>query len=125
MVLEDQTKVNIPNQGFWKTLGKTCGCHQLKERSFHIKGRQLFVCSRCLGIIIGYIFIAPILYFLNLHIGFYSLLLMIPLIIDGSLQALHIIKSNNIRRFITGLLAGYGFGVFIVYSIIQVIKNLF
>lgn len=110
------------NNGFWYTLGKSCGCHQMKERSFHIKGKQMFVCSRCFGIIIGYIMITPILYLLNLHFGLLTILLMIPLIIDGSLQYFRVIRSNNTRRFITGILAGYGFGIFIVTLIIKLIK---
>ena len=115
----------MEDNGFWNRLGKTCGCHQMKERSFHIKGKQMFVCSRCLGIIIGYIIVAPIMYFLKLHFGFYTILFMIPLVIDGSLQYFKVLTSNNIRRLITGLLGGYGFGIFIISLVVYVIKIIF
>ena len=44
---------------------------------------------------------------------------MIPLIIDGFTQALTSYESNNIRRFITGVLFGYGiFMLFVISTII-------
>jgi uncharacterized membrane protein len=110
------------DHGFWATLGKTCGCHQLKERSFHFRGKQMFVCSRCFGIIVGYIIISPVFYFLKLNLGFYSILLLIPLIIDGSIQHFKILTSTNIRRLITGLLGGIGLGLFIINLILYIIK---
>lgn len=81
-------------------------CHQLPERSFFFKGRQFPLCARCTGILIGYIIgIIYILVFRDLHIVI-ELLLMIPLLIDGTGQYLGYFKSTNIRRLITGILAG-------------------
>lgn len=36
-------------------------CHQLPERSFHIKGFQMPLCARCMGILIGFFIAAPII----------------------------------------------------------------
>lgn len=112
------------DQGFWSTFGKTCGCHQLKERSFHYRGKQMFVCSRCFGILFGYIILSPILFFLGLKIGFYSIILLVPLVFDGLLQYFKILKSTNFRRLVTGLIGGIGLGLFIINLIIYII-NLF
>lgn len=94
---------------------KYWGCHQLPERSFFIHGYQFPVCARCTGIIVGYIISAiySILFTkLNLII---SLSLLVPMAFDGLLQLFTNYLSNNTKRFITGLLAGFGF--------VQIFKN--
>lgn len=81
-------------------------CHQMPERSFFFRGRQFPICARCTGILIGYIIgIIYILTFKELHI-FLELLLMIPLLIDGTGQYLGYFRSTNVRRLLTGILAG-------------------
>lgn len=81
-------------------------CHQLPERSFFFKGHQFPLCARCTGILIGYIIGIIYLFIVkDLHI-FIELLLMVPLLIDGTVQYLGYFKSTNIRRLITGILAG-------------------
>lgn len=81
-------------------------CHQLPDRSFFFKGHQFPLCARCTGILIGYIIgIIYIIIFKNLSIVF-ELLLMVPLLIDGTGQYLGYFESTNIRRLITGVLAG-------------------
>ena len=105
--------------------GKACGCHQKKERSFHFKGKQFFLCARCTGIFFSQIIISPIFYFLGLHMGFYSLLLIIPLIIDGTLQYYTKYISNNFKRLITGLLGGYAIATTMIHSIVLIVKTFF
>lgn len=77
-----------------------CGCHQIPERSFFIKGYQFPVCARCTGIVIGHFFVltmAPI------HIFSKKIsILMIPLIIDGTTQYFTRYESNNVKRVLTG-----------------------
>lgn len=81
-------------------------CHKLPERSFFFKGHQFPLCARCTGILIGYIIgITYIFIFKHLHLVL-ELLLMTPLLIDGIGQYLGYFKSTNIRRLITGFLAG-------------------
>ena len=84
------------------------GCHQIKERSFIIRNRQMPLCARCTGFYSSLLILSPILcVFLpeNIHL---SIILTLPLIIDGETQFMGFRESNNILRLITGLLAGYG-----------------
>ncbi len=88
---------------------KYWGCHQIAERSFFIKGYQFPVCARCTGIIIGEVaFIIFTLLSFRINIIF-SLLFMIPLIIDGTLQLKTSYVSNNIKRLFSGMFFGFGF----------------
>ena len=96
---------------------KYWGCHQLPERSFFINGFQFPVCARCTGIILGYII--SLFYsfcFKQLHIAI-GIALIIPMSFDGLLQLFTNYSSTNIKRFMTGVLAGFGF-IHIVKSVI-------
>ena len=87
-------------------------CHRIPARTFKIKNHYFPVCARCTGIYISgftYILIAilfPITYSIELLI--IGLLMLIPMIIDGTTQLLGKRESNNYIRFITGLLGGVG-----------------
>lgn len=82
-------------------------CHQKEDRSMKLSLKIFKLCNRCLGIYIG-ILISPLISFINIHYAYY-LLLMIPLIIDGTLQYKTKYESNNVKRVLTGLLFGVGF----------------
>ena len=83
-------------------------CHQIPERSFFIAGRQLPLCARCTGILTGFI-MSPIPIFLNFRIPMFLSFAFIPcMIADGTIQLLFCIMSNNIRRFVTGILFSAG-----------------
>ena len=60
--MKKETK--IKTWAFFMRLGNKCGCHQMEERSFKIKGYQFPVCSRCTGILTGQI-IGIIIYLLK------------------------------------------------------------
>lgn len=88
--------------------GARLGCHQRPDRSFSYKGYQFPVCARCTGVIIGeFISIIAILCTLKISL-IYALVLVLPLAIDGGVQYINVWKSNNLRRVITGILAGFG-----------------
>ena len=78
-------------------------CHQLPERSFSFRNRQIPLCARCLGITIG-----------ALTIPFYvreariAALLIAAMIIDGGTQALGLRMSKNWLRFASGV--GFSLG---------------
>ena len=96
--------------------GKSCGCHQITERSFFYKNYQFPLCARCTGIFIGELIIAPVIIFV---VGFndiyVNLAFLTIMAIDGSLQYLNILASTNIRRLITGLMAGFAMtGLFFI-----------
>ena len=89
------------------------GCHQRGDRSFFIKGYQFPLCARCMGIFIGYLAAIVLICFHFILPMLVCLALMVPLVVDGSIQLLLFINSNNIRRLITGILFGIGFAVFV------------
>lgn len=88
-------------------------CHSIPERCFVYKNRHLPICTRCTGILFGGIFSLICFNLFNLNFSFQTgLILIIPMIIDGGLQYLNYLISNNNRRFITGLLFGIGTVIF-------------
>lgn len=87
--------------------GAFLGCHQKPERSFFFHGKQFPVCARCTGVFAGNI-VALILYpVIGLKLIVCLVFCMIMLL-DWSIQYLRIKDSTNFRRFITGVLCGYG-----------------
>lgn len=96
----------IKTWAFFMRLGNRCGCHQRPDRSFFIGKWQFPICGRCTGILLGQI-IAVILYSLKIRVptllGFLFLIIMF---IDWFIQYKKIKDSTNIRRLITGTLAG-------------------
>ena len=89
-------------------LGAMTGCHQLPERSFFFRNYQFPLCARCTGILIGE-FLALPLWLLFQPPLLLTIALIIPMACDGILQYVFSVMSNNIRRVITGLFAGYGY----------------
>lgn len=80
-------------------------CHQLMQRSFHVRGRQVPLCARCLGIFFGP-FLFP-LYLPHSH-WWVSTLLIALCAIDGFTQIVGFRSSTNFLRFSTG--AGFSLG---------------
>ena len=114
----------IKTWAFLMRLGNRCGCHQMEDRSFKIKGWQFPVCSRCTGILTGQI-IGLILYLLKIKISFYiDFIFLAIMFLDWFIQYQNIKESTNFRRFITGNLAGIA-QMSISIKIVIVIISLF
>ena len=96
-------------------VGEASGCHRIPERSFFYKEHQFPVCARCTGVAIGQLsaIIINILKPIPLQI---SIILLGIMGIDWGIQEIGIKESNNLRRFITGILGG--FGLFSLYAYI-------
>ncbi len=95
---------------------KYWGCHQIPERSFFICGYHFPVCARCTGIIIGYIIsFMYAIYFKKIKFLF-EVIWIVPMAFDGLLQLFTNYSSTNTKRFLTGVLAGFG--------LIQMFKSL-
>lgn len=113
----------------WVTMmkiGETLGCHQMPERSFFLKGYQFPVCARCTGVIISAIIATVVFVKKKLPIGLCIALSSIMLF-DWGLQYLQIKESTNTRRFITGLIGGFGYStlhMYFYYYVFQKIKEL-
>ena len=83
------------------------GCHCRPERSFYYRGRQFPVCARCTGELAG--ILAVVFTWAVWHPGTVcSLMMLLPLVIDGMIQLCTAYESKNIRRLWTGVLFGYG-----------------
>lgn len=88
-------------------------CHRRPDRSFFIKGEQMPICARCTGICVGYIIGIFLSFFVRNKSFLIPILLVAPTTIDGFGQLLEKWTSNNIRRCITGIIAGIGLILFL------------
>jgi uncharacterized membrane protein len=92
-----------------KRFGLALLCHRLPQRSFKTFGRTWPLCARCTGLLAGFVGAAA-LFLLQLHVPiFATLLLMVPLAVDGSSQLAGLHESNNVLRLVTGFLFSFGF----------------
>lgn len=80
------------------------GCHQKTKRSFHFNGKPYVLCARCTGLMVG-MFLSIIITMFDFSY-WWIMLGTIPLIIDGVVQRRTSYVSNNLKRIITGILAG-------------------
>ena len=105
-------------------------CHQIDDRSLHIEGEKLAVCSRCFGVYVGLLagFLAypPWRGVDNLRpmAKFWLFLACVPAAIDWSLTIFGIWENTHLSRFLTGGLLGFACGTFIVPSIVEIARNL-
>lgn len=83
------------------------GCHQRTDRSFFYNGKQLPLCARCTGELIGILLSVFLFLFVRPHF-FVCFLLCIPLVVDGFAQKLTAYESTNAMRLLTGILFGIG-----------------
>jgi uncharacterized membrane protein len=83
-------------------------CHKIPERSFFFKGKQFPLCTRCTGINLGY-FILPLFIMNLISIPlWWSVAMVFPTYIDGTIQAYTKYQSTNTIRFVTGIISGIG-----------------
>ncbi|QWC00028.1 DUF2085 domain-containing protein [Mycoplasmatota bacterium] len=101
--------------------GRSVGCHQKSCRSFFYKNYQFPLCARCTGIFIGELLIAPIVLIIGYNNMYLNIVLFLVMVLDGSLQYFHVLQSNNIRRLITGVGAGYALTSTFVWLMIKII----
>ena len=102
--------------------GAKIGCHQMPDRSFSCKGYQFPLCARCTGVVFGELLsIIAILCTIQIDVVF-AFIFVLPLAIDGGLQYIKILQSNNIRRVITGILAGFGLTYIYYYFLISIVR---
>ena len=104
-------------------------CHQIPERSLHLLGHQLAVCSRCAGVYFGlaagvavYPLWRPIDTIEPLP-RFWLLLSLIPIGIDWSLTYFGVWENTHLSRFLTGTLLGVACGTFIVPGVVEIVRN--
>lgn len=92
-------------------------CHQKPERSFKIGNTPFPVCSRCTGIYLGAFTYFAVVYWVYVQYNwvtiFMACLMRIPSFMDGLTQLYLPRESNNLLRFLTGILAGIGLGIMV------------
>ena len=105
-------------------------CHQIPERSFHILGHQLAVCSRCFGVYFG-LLAGLAVYPLWRPIDtaeplprFWLFLSLVPISIDWALTMFGVWENTQVSRFITGLILGVACATFIVPAIVEITRNM-
>lgn len=95
----------LPHTIYW--LGDA-ECHQIADRSFFLNDNQMPFCVRDLGLFIGLAFGFGLVSFYRYKINpIFVLVGLIPIGIDGGLQAVTSYESNNFLRMVTGLVAGF------------------
>ena len=99
-------------------------CHGILERCFKFRGKPMRVCSRCFGVFVGQTFAFFAMVFIGGVAWYYMGLMLLPMAMDWSIQKFLNINSNNIRRFITGLLGGFGIGFIQLKLVITVLQML-
>lgn len=112
-----------------KAFGSAPLCNLTAEHGICIKNFYLPLCARCTGVLAGciatiFIFLFIVRkrkYRLCLHI--ISFLLAVPCLLDGLLQYVWNIESNNYRRILTGLLLGLSIVLTIGYFSILIEKT--
>jgi uncharacterized membrane protein len=93
-------------------------CHQQADRSFEINGNQMPFCARDVGILSGAVMGLGAFVLLGRRVPWaWLLVLLVPMALDGVVQAISDYESSNALRFLTGaiagLAAGYGAGMII------------
>ena len=104
-------------------------CHQIPDRSLHLDGHSLAVCTRCFGVYFG-LFAGVIIYPVWRPIEeiepvrrFWLFLSLVPVTIDWSLTMFGIWENTHVSRFLTGLILGVACATFIVPAIVEITRN--
>jgi uncharacterized membrane protein len=105
-------------------------CHQITDRSLHVAGHQLAVCSRCFGVYVG-LLAGTVAYPLWRPIDevepiprFWLFLSLVPISIDWSLTIFGIWENTHLSRFVTGMILGATCATYIVPALVEIVRNL-
>ncbi len=102
--------------------GEKLGCHQMADRSFFVGNKQFPLCARCTGVGLATP-LAFIRYFFKALPVWQCLVLCSVMFLDWAVQRVGIKQSTNCRRFITGILGGYGYTMLMLHSLTFLIKK--
>lgn len=86
-------------------------CHQQADRSFFVNENQMPFCARDLGLLAGAALGLAAFVILERRVTWaWLLVLLVPMAVDGVLQAITDYESSNVLRLLTGALAGFAAG---------------
>ena len=95
-------------------LMKKWPCHRIPERCLTLGKRKMPICARCTGIMsafpLGVIIGCFSVFSSRIYVAFFC----IPLLLDAGMQYAGYHRSNNYLRLITGALAGFGCGIYLL-----------
>ncbi|HEY6188215.1 MAG TPA: DUF2085 domain-containing protein [Pyrinomonadaceae bacterium] len=104
-------------------------CHQLPERSLHLEGNKLAVCSRCLGLYAGFA-LSVLLYPLARSLNrvdtprrLWLLLAALPIGVDWTLGFFDLWANTHLSRFMTGALFSAVAAVYILPGLIDLSQS--
>ncbi len=95
-------------------------CHQIPERSFHLEGHPLGVCSRCTGIYAGFgasVLFYPVVRSLkraDSPARLWLLAACVPISVDFALGFFGIWENTHFSRFATGAIFGAACALYVV-----------
>jgi uncharacterized membrane protein len=104
-------------------------CHQLAERSYALDGFQMPLCARCLGLHVGFLISAVVIWLQKSRSpsglpDTRSLVIlgsmMVPAVADVALSYFGVIGSDNTRRAVTGVL----FGTCLAFLVLPFVRSL-
>jgi len=105
-------------------------CHQISDRSLHVAGHQMAVCSRCFGVYFGLLagtFVYPLWRSID-EIEpiprFWLFVSLIPISVDWSLTIFGIWENTHLSRFLTGTILGATCATYIVPALVEIVRNL-
>jgi uncharacterized membrane protein len=84
------------------------GCHGNPDRCLTVLGWRMPVCARCIGLMAGNVVAALAFIVFGLPTMLIAAACLLPMIADGSAQALTRYQSTPFRRLSSGLLGGFG-----------------
>jgi len=102
-------------------------CHQLDDRSFHVLGKPLAVCSRCTSIYLAFLLGAilyPLLPARVVPSRFILLLSIIPMVLDVVAGTIGIHEVTSVTRAITGAMFGLIIPFFVIPAGIEAVTQL-
>jgi len=105
-------------------------CHQLDDRSFHILGEKIAVCSRCSSIY--WAFLASVLIypfikgFNNVKLPSLWILLVPALLVfaDAALDFLNVVSNTFVTRAITGAIIGFVLPLYLIPGFYNFVNEL-
>jgi uncharacterized membrane protein len=105
-------------------------CHQIPERSLHLEGNKLAVCSRCTGIYAGFA-LSVLLYPLARSLRrvdtprrLWLLLAVLPIGVDWALGFFGLWANTHLSRFMTGALFSAVAAVYVLPGLVDLGQSL-
>ena len=105
-------------------------CHQIPERSLHLAGHAMAVCSRCFGVyfgLLGGIIVYPIwrrVDDIEPIPRFWLFLSLFPIAVDWSLTMFGIWENTHLSRLVTGAILGGVCATYVVPALVEIVRNI-